>query len=188
MDFGWIHGLTTAAVVVLALTIILTQRQPARIEESGMLPADPASLGRAQSPELKTNVPRRERVKTEPEYKEEFRKDMLQATPSVGELEEDTIPVHAPAAAVVAKQAIATLADELPPSESRPIKVDAVKVDDVKTDIDRFAAERSQLSDEEAQLQAILMLKHAGDDRWKAELKIFIESYPDYPLPDELKN
>lgn len=34
----------------------------------------------------------------------------------------------------------------------------------------------------------ILMLKHAGNDRWKAELKLFIESYPDYPLPDELEN
>ncbi len=183
MDFGWIHGLTTAAVVVLALTIILTQRQPARIEESGMLPADPASLGRAQNSELKTIVPRRERVKTEPEHKEDFRKDMLQATPAVGELEEDTMQVNAPAAATVAKRAIATLADELSPAESRPVKVDAVK-----SDADKFEAERSQLPDEEAQLQAILMLKHAGNDKWKAELKLFIESYPDYPLPDELKN
>jgi len=144
MDFGWIHGLTTAAVVVLAISIILTQRQPVSIEESGILPA--------------------------------------------GELEEDTMQVNAPAAAPLAKRAIATLAAESPPAESRPVKVDAVTVNDGKSDADKSVAERLQLPAEEAQLQAILMLKRAGNDKWKAELKLFIESYPDYPLPDELKN
>lgn len=144
MDFGWIHGLTTAAVVVLALTIILTQRQPVPLDEIGIVPA--------------------------------------------GELEEDTMQVNAPAAAPVAKRAIATLTAEPPPAESRPAKVDTVTVDDGKSDADKFEAERLQLPDEEAQLQAILKLKHAGNDKWKAELKLFIESYPDYPLPDELKN
>ena len=62
------------------------------------------------------------------------------------------------------------------------------KVDAGEIGADQIAAERSQLPAAEAQLQAILMLKHAGNDRWKAELKLFIESYPDYPLPDELEN
>jgi hypothetical protein len=40
----------------------------------------------------------------------------------------------------------------------------------------------------EQKLRAIIKLKQSGDETWKTELKAFKESYPGYPLPDELKH
>lgn len=39
----------------------------------------------------------------------------------------------------------------------------------------------------EQRLLAIIKLKQSGNESWKSELESFKESYPDYPLPDELK-
>jgi hypothetical protein len=40
----------------------------------------------------------------------------------------------------------------------------------------------------EQELQAIIVLKQSGDETWVTKLESFIERYPDYPLPDELKD
>ena len=40
----------------------------------------------------------------------------------------------------------------------------------------------------EQRLLAIIKLKQSGNETWKTELESFKESYPDYPLPDELTN
>lgn len=186
LDFGWIHGLTTAAVIVLALSIILTQSRPPQFEENGMLPADPSrkDVGRAKPALIAAKA--LAGAKARPAADREAR-DKLPATKAArlehALLEEDMVQAKAPAEVSVSKQAVVTLAVESPEIGSGPAKIDAVK-----TDADQIAAERSQLPAAEAQLQTILMLKHAGNDHWKAELKLFIESYPDYPLPDELEN
>ena len=176
LDFGWIHGLTTAVVVVLALSIILTQRQPAELGENGLSPTDVSSLGRTQSakPEMPGKL-REQRVDELRPEKSMVAEDVL--------LEEEIMQAIAPAEVMTAKPAVATFADE----PVAPGTVD-VELDEVKKDTDKITVERSSLSTEDAQLQAILMLKQAGDDRWKAELKTFIENHPDYPLPEELKN
>jgi len=222
LDFGWIHGLTTAVVVVLALSIILTQRQPTELDENGLLPTDVRQLGRSRSAEAEISGQIREQRLNEAEYKQEpgkdsineFRKDMGQTMPAASApqagsraepmaarevqddlqskkslqsadtfLEEDLIQVNAPVEAVSAKPAVVEFADEVLPTEAGEVEIDSVK-----TDADKLKVERSQLSAEETQLQAILILKQAGDDRWEAELKKFIENHPDYPLPEELKN
>ena len=36
-QFGWLHGLTTAAVIVLAFSIVLQQREPVPVEEAIIL-------------------------------------------------------------------------------------------------------------------------------------------------------
>ena len=40
----------------------------------------------------------------------------------------------------------------------------------------------------EQKLLAIIKLKQSGDETWKTELELFKKNYPDYSLPDELKN
>ncbi len=42
-------------------------------------------------------------------------------------------------------------------------------------------------SEAEQRLLTIMELKQSGNETWKTELELFKESYPDYPLPDELK-
>ncbi len=40
----------------------------------------------------------------------------------------------------------------------------------------------------EQQILTIIEMKQAGDSQWIAELELFKERYPDYPLPDVLKD
>ena len=224
LDFGWVHGLTTAVVVVLAFSIILTQRQPTGLEENGLSPADVISLGRSRSAETEMSGKLRDQTFNEAEHKQELsketgsesRKDKRQAIPAASAppiqsgapaepmaartvrddfrakkaltsedapLEEGIMQVNTAAEAMSAKPAVVEFADE-----SGITEVDDVEIDAVKTDADKVSVERLQLSDKEAQIQAILMLKQADDESWKAELKTFIENNPDYALPDELKN
>jgi len=224
LDFGWIHGLTTAVVVVLALSIILTQRQPTGLEENGLSPADVRSLGRSRSTEPEMSGKLREQPFSEAEHKQELskelgsetRKDKRQTMPAASAppiqsgsrtepmaartvqddlrakkaltsedapLKEEIMQLNTAAEAMSAKPAVVEFADD-----SGVAEADDVAIDAIKTDADKISVERLQLSDEEAQIQAILILKQAGDERWKAELKEFIENNPDYPLPDELKD
>ena len=224
LDFGWIHGLTTAVVVVLAFSIILTQRQPTGMEENGLSPADVTSLGRSRNTEPEMSGKLREQTFNEAEHKQELakeadsesRKDKRQTIPAANTpqvqpgsraepmaaravqddsrakkaltsedapLEEEIMQVNTAAEAMSAKPAVVEFADE-----SGVAEVDDGEIDAFKTDADKHSVERLRLSDEETQLEAILMLKQAGDERWKAELEVFIENNPDYTLPDELKN
>lgn len=165
LDFGWIHGATTVAVVVLALSIILTQRQPADLDENGLSPAgardEPVAARKSQ---------------------DVFRtKKSMQVEDAL--LEEGVIQLNASAESMLAAPTATEFSDEEKLAETAEVEIDAIK-----SDADKIAAERLQLSPEEAQLQAILQLKQAGDAGWEAALKTFIERYPDYPLPDELKD
>jgi hypothetical protein len=225
LDFGWVHGLTTAAVVVLAMSIILTQRQPTGLEENGLSPADAAGETRSRVLESalrdevrqeRSNEAEQKKQELSKELRRESRKDAGQVMPASSApetqagsraeaipardtpddfrvkksmqpggvpLEEDILQANEPAEVRVAKPSTLGFADEPAPAEAAEVEIDAIK-----SDADKIDAERSQLTTEPAQLQAILKLKNAGDIRWKTELKIFIENYPDYPLPDELKN
>lgn len=176
LDFGWIHGLTTVVVVVLALSIILTQRQPAELGENGLSPTDVSSLGQTRKAESEMSGKVGER------RVDDLRANKLMLAEDKF-LEEKTIQASAPAEVMSASPAVAEFADE--PVASR---AGDVEIDTVKKDADKITVARSSLSAEDAQLQAILMLKQAGDDSWKVELKTFIENHPDYPLPEELKN
>ena len=40
----------------------------------------------------------------------------------------------------------------------------------------------------EQELLTIIELKQSGDETWATALESFLERYPDYPLPDELKH
>ena len=212
LDFGWVHGLTTAAVVVLALSIIMTQRQPTGLEDNGLTPVDSPSLGRSLESESEMSGKMREQSVSELNYmtkesKQELRKD-------ASSVSSDTMLQTVPAASAPAVQAgvraepeVARKArDEIRAKKSVPpekvlleedimpmnapaeAEADERQIDANKLDADRIHAERSRSITAEEQLQAILLMKLEGDDKWEAELKTFIEDYPDYPLPDELKH
>jgi hypothetical protein len=62
---------------------------------------------------------------------------------------------------------------------------DAVGKAEQPSQLERLQAKKD--ADAEARIKAILALKHAGDDAWRDALREFTETYPDYPLPAELK-
>ncbi len=192
LDFGWVHGLTTAAVVVLALSIILTQHQPAGPEENGSLQELSKEVSRKAHKDAGQVMP----AASAPETQTGARAEAVSASDAAGDframksiqsedplLREEILEANEPAETRFAKPSTVGFADESVPAEEAEIEVDAIKLDEDKID-----TERLQSATEEEQVQAILMMKNAGDIRWEAELKIFIENHPDYPLPDELKN
>jgi len=230
LDFGWVHGLTTAAVVVLALSIILTQRQPTGLEENGLLPVDTTAADRNrlleseprdEMQQQRSNEAEQKKRELSKEVRREPRKDAVLTMPAAsapevqaGSRAEPGPGLNAPddfrakksmqsedapleEAILQANEAVETriaapstvgFADESAPAEAAEVEIDAIKMDADIVAAERLQSKTEEVQAEEAQVQDILRMKNAGDIRWKAKLKIFIENHPDYPLPDELKN
>jgi hypothetical protein len=216
MKFSWVHGLTTAAVFVLALSLIINQREqspgiPDGIEvESLSLPKLDVS---AKKPSAETRSDDFRQVKKE---KSAGRIDVLENTPAaaVG----DALPATAPAKSSEVlqesifvngvSQADSAISDET--DGDRPLEIEEIVIQEAEPQAGREESasvnelrETSAIgaspaievlaSDEtdpelEQQLFAIIQMKQSGDANWQAELQSFVENYPDYPLPDELSN
>jgi hypothetical protein len=75
---------------------------------------------------------------------------------------------------------------EAPPLDAASIKaMPAAVAEPVSSEIKARGRMDSTI---ELELQAIIELKKTGDQTWVTELEAFVKRYPDYPLPDELKN
>ncbi len=183
MDFGWIHGLTTAAVIVLTVSIVLTQRQTPLPEQVSPMPAE------ATSPEPDILIEREthmqlstERADSLAEPKRMRRSEnssgLLMDLSAMDKLEES---VAAPAAVTAENE---TAGESM--SQASKLRLEHRSIAPIGALETRFK-QSQQLSVEE-QLQAILKLKQAGDSRWESMLKSFITDHPGYPLPDALKN
>ena len=210
MDFGWIHGLTTAAVVVLALSIILTQSQPTSFEDQSISPKDSFSASQTGNVEAASKPDKLSRQSSELNFKtRKIMNNPLPAAASALEPESDLndMPVTAAESRRELSEkksvllASVVLEDDLkqaniPVSEQRmeesQMRLERVgpsaTPDRAKVDADIGQQERMRLSEIGAHLQKILDLKDSGDDRWKVELELFIENYPEYQLPKELKD
>lgn len=208
MKFGWLHGLTTAAVFVLAFSIILDQRETAPEYESGVRDNAPARLQRERAAK-KESASELNEMRMEMKVKSDSRQDTLQNIPAAAPLESALEEVQDSPYVSSKMQGEVISAD-------KDVAGDALMFEEVFTDeadltVDSLesgilskqtlpvatvaeptAAEehqlRSTLTVAEQKLQAIIKLKQSGDEAWKTELKLFKDSYPDYPLPEELKN
>lgn len=177
LQFGWLHGLTTAAVIVLAFTIILQQGDPvpgpAEIAplDSAMLPEEENTAGKAPS-----------------EAAQRFRMDKKL---DIRKQDKDI-----PLGELIPQQEMADMA--VPAAASVQAATDQVATD--QAELDRAASlmvepEKSQMlgmareqADPEKELEAILNLKREGDDSWKEALDQFIQRYPDFALPEGLED
>ena len=177
LQFGWLHGLTTAAVIVLAFTIILQQGDPvpgpAEIAplDSAMLPEEENTAGKAPS-----------------EAAQRFRMDKKL---DIRKQDKDI-----PLGELIPQQEMADMA--VPAAASVQAATDQVATD--QAELDRAASlmvepEKSQMlgmareqADPEKELEAILNLKREGDDSWMEALDQFIQRYPDFALPEGLED
>jgi len=217
MKFGWLHGLTTAAVFVLALSVVIHQRedQPAidnNLHFQQLQPEPAASPARKQSPATLSGQVRNERQEAA-----DSAEDLVTPAPAAPASEpgEDTlgeayresrqkvsaIPVQPSAAAdtdenqVVLEKTAEKKETDKPALESMTdAPADAGRAAAAETVVVSapLPAEPEARSDidlqAERQLQAIIGMKRNGDERWKAALKTFVENHPGYPLPDELQD
>jgi hypothetical protein len=84
MKFSWLHGLTTAAVFVLAFSIILNQRENAPNFEPGMSNNEPVRLNRQKVAKKQSDAQFEDRPKEigfERKQKSDSSLDMLQSSP-----------------------------------------------------------------------------------------------------------
>ena len=221
MKFGWLHGLTTAAVFVLAFSIILDQREPVPVYEQELQSNGPARLQRERA--AKKQIPAAQTGAEVSEFKE---KDDYRQNVS----ESRTISAPDASAALDAVTAEESEQAVFELRHSGDIQ-ESFHDSAIRADEDTFANKlmKEELSEEEAVLSlelaepgiasgmaqpatvaepktiesksrtdkptdieeilmGILKLKQNGDESWEAALKQFKETYPDYPLPEELHN
>jgi len=211
MKFGWLHGLTTAAVFVLALSVVIHQREnrPAAGNEMQFhpaptlspskkqkLPAESAQdlgkleesadtgLGRAAAEALTTA--------SEPTVEETLRDNRQKVSAAqIPQSDEADIDKDQP----VLEKAIEAKEDDKHVPENMAVATEGAWRDTsakpaiVAAPPPAEAEARSDSNEAaETQLQAIVRMKRTGEGDWKAALKTFVEKYPDYPLPDELKD
>jgi len=206
MKFGWLHGLTTAAVFVLAFSLVLNQREPTPGIEDGMRSAEPASLQKQEAARKRPQDVQGGLGK-EMMPKDDRRNDSLQSMPVATTQESEANAAQSRKKAMESKlsnyaravmQAKTTAADK--DMETDELRLEEASLNDAAVMTDAPAAapvtgpREAQKAGEQSQTEAglklrdIIKLKQSGDPAWVAQLESFIDSYPDYPLPEELRN
>ena len=219
-QFGWLHGLTTAAVFVLAFSLILNQRETAPVFENGISSEEPVRLqvdkaAKKHSLDVKA-VPRKEL-----KLKGGTRQDTYQNAPLTSATESETMEGQSRGREMESR--LSGYAQEVIEDKAGPIDQDMEKaevmLEELAADEADFRAHapapaeanrqlapaavaapmigasesearENKLSKTQAEqtLIRIIELKQSGDPDWKIELQSFMESYPEYPLPQELKD
>jgi hypothetical protein len=216
-QFGWMHGLATAAVFVLTFTIILDQRELApEFREEILLDAPSRMEGTQELKKQSADNVGKSTMATEPATK--FRRKTMAAdapAPATASMEVSSeqlneiseqeslnnLPVQSAGAEkneytdkddvsldFLPEEVMMDEADVL--TESPP--VDAVSRQMAPATVAEPAssavkARHRMDSTIEQELHAIIELKNAGDETWLTQLEAFAERYPDYPIPEELK-
>lgn len=81
MQFGWLHGLTTAAVFVLALSLIFNQREQVPVYEDGMRVNESIGLQREKAARKQSGDIQTDDLRMEMKEENEKRQDVLKSAP-----------------------------------------------------------------------------------------------------------
>ncbi len=86
MKFGWLHGLTTTAVFVLAFSLVLNQPEPTQVLEDSLnnneaLLPEIGKIAKKQTLDVRSLEPESDNFSSEMKTKEEERQDSPQDTP-----------------------------------------------------------------------------------------------------------
>lgn len=189
MKFGWLHGLTTAAIFVLAFSIILNERQSATLDQEIMngfeIQGDIAN---------DLSVEKRSRAIQPSELRVELKKEARQQE-ALRTMQAQEIQPGAPLADDNDTMANEIMLEELALDEPA-LEADISGTARITQPPQAVAADAALQANEgqqaeqtaEQKLLAIIRLKQDGDNSWIKELELFKTTYPDYPLPSELED
>jgi len=116
MKFGWMHGLTTAAVFVLAFSIILNQREPSLEYESGLRRNQPTDLQHEKAAKKLSVGESKSELSNLTGKEDERRQEMPQSTPAATVLEiseMESVPADMVDQAVSERQRTSYASDDL---------------------------------------------------------------------------
>jgi len=82
MQFGWLHGLTTAAVFVLALSLIFHTREPVPDYENGMRANEASGLIREKAAKKQSGEVKSDDLRMEMKEENENRQAVIQSAPA----------------------------------------------------------------------------------------------------------
>jgi hypothetical protein len=213
MQFGWLHGLTTTAVFVLAFGLVLNQREPSPVLKNDIPVNSPARL-ESENIAKKQSSDQPKEKDSSGEYRDDLRQraapkpaasSMVPETKSAefasGHSNEQVLPEAQPTmgaqVGALDKSEVSDL--DIPALQEEMLLDEADFVTDSppSDDAELMAAPvvaRSALKARadsaltiEQELKVIIELKQSGDETWAAELDAFLERHPDYPLPDQFK-
>ena len=210
MKFGWLHGLTTAAVFVLALSVIIHQRENQPAHGNNMQFELPRAAPAASPAKKRSSATQSGQVSNELEEVAVPAPAAPGSEPRDQALGEASRESRQKVSAAPVQQTIAADADETQAVlekrvEKKETDTPALeRMADEPQDTGQTAAAgpvviaaspaagpeaRGDIdSQAEKQLQKIIAMKRNGDEDWKAALKTFVDNHPGYPLPDELKD
>lgn len=188
MQFGWLHGLTTAVVVVLAFSIVLQQREPISVEESILLEGNPPQIpGEPIRTDTLQQVAPTAAMKLEAKEVADSNLETLE----YDEPRQQVLLQEKGAGAPPPARELEASLEEEPLRRSRAKGTAINETDFYAVTAPPESKDEDALQDvipEEQQLAEILRLKNAGDESWKKELEYFRQQYPDYLLPAELQD
>jgi hypothetical protein len=226
MKFGWLHGLTTTAVFVLAFTLVLNQPESTQVLEGDISNNEAARLesgkiAKKQAPDVKSLEIMPDELNLEMKTKGAVRRDTPQNIPvaaaPMSASKEINTEDRARYSTSEVQHSLSTqeslrenrdsldkdaeisgaLQEEIVADEAHLV-VDSLKAEATYEMPQPRAVEEPVLGEAESQvsekpgieqeLLAIIEMKQAGDNQWITELELFKERYPDYPLPDTLKD
>lgn len=210
MQFGWLHGLTTTAVIVLAISLVWQQKNTSPAFKDAIGPNTPTPLQSQKT--ANPSAPRATAKSTGPEIKMDEnslsrQKMSISESPSI--LQNEAEPVETVQSRESGDVQVVTgtrLVDE----EVAEYRIDADKKETpvrraFSDEIDSVAEvmeeevshqttgvsvqedqQQTELTVEE-HLAMIIRLKNAGDESWHTKLLEFKKRFPDYPVPEELE-
>lgn len=187
LQFGWLHGLTTAAVIVLAFSIVLNQREPVPVEDTLMLESSPA-LPRSEATGKSQAQPATDADQLEFEaVREASESDVLQKSAMS---RKEAFPPGEVLNISNAETEIGLQEEAAPRAKSAAHDADdsIMPTAPVATEYREQDVPVEDEPDAEQKLAEIIRLKQAGDETWKAALDVFREQFPTYPLPAELED
>ncbi len=210
MQIGWLHGLTTAAVIVVAISVVLQQREPGPVfEDSTGIQAPiplPAQKAAEKTSLQATSEPRRSEVEKDDTLTVR-KKTAAPASRSITEKKaagNEMLEMQVSGDEPAAEASVVIYEEESEPrldADKKEMPVERVPDDEMsgmtgavaeevslETARDAKQAGLQQIDNIMAQeLDKIIALKEAGDDSWRAELQAFKQRYPDYPIPPDLE-
>ncbi|MFC1702158.1 hypothetical protein ACFL1J_05390 [Pseudomonadota bacterium] len=202
MKFGWLHGLTTTAVFLLALSLIFNIREPVPDFENGVRLNESAGLQRDKAVKKHSADIKSEDQRMEMKENDEIRQDSLRSIPAPAAPQREVLGIavgdhakrpeadnDASANEPVLEELLMDEADSVvdtPEFEAISKRSRAAVATELSTSELETPAEID--AEIEQKLLAIIKLRESGDKAWKTELALFKKNYPDYPLPEELSD
>lgn len=209
LDFGWIHGLTTVGLVVLTFSVVVSLRETGEFDPAIAPVSDKPlrSQSRKNASEATGELKAKKDVNVDAEHQlsekiaspasEDESKEILESsgnrfekqrqTPAGQTLSDDASASHAVAAPISeSKNSVETTTGlERTTASGQLSQGNTAAAESDLSDLD--IVDNLDLAQQTELLDIIMKHKLEGNENWKTELQTFITTYPDYPLPDELK-